>query len=176
VTSLLFRSRQLTGLAVFLVVFWFGHPATSSVLWSVPLLLAGLAMRVWAMSYIGPAARTGRFEADALVQSGPYRQFRLHSKALSGHPLYVGNFLLVLGGLVALSPHVLVSVAVLVGFLVEYYLFAKEEDRLLVRKFGAKPASPVPFQARNAIVEWRTLATIVLLVASALAKARFFRS
>ncbi len=174
-TAALFRSRQLTGLAVFLVVFWLGHPGASSVLWSVPLLLAGLALRVWAMGYIGPKARTGRFEAETLVQSGPYRYFKLSPKARSGHPLYAGNFLLVLGGLVAFSPHVLLSVAVLVGFLVEYYLFARQEDRLLVQQFGARPAPAIPFQARNAVVEWRTLAALAVLVGLALAKARCFR-
>jgi len=171
----LFQLRQLTGLVAYLIVFWLGHPSVGSVLWSLPLLLAGLALRVWAMGYIGPAARTGSFEAEALVQSGPYRQFKLRPKALSGHPLYAGNFLLVLGGLVALSPHLLVSLLVLSGFLVEYYLFAKQEDRMLVAKFGAKPAPAVVFQLRRAVVEWRTLAAVLLLVGLALLKARFFR-
>jgi len=127
------------------------------------------------MGYIGPAARSGRFEAEALVQSGPYRQFKLSPKARSGHPLYVGNSLLVFGGLVALSPHLLVSLAVLAGFLLEYFLFAKEEDRMLVAKFGAKPAPPVAFRLRRAAVEWRTLAAVLLLIGLAIARAAFFR-
>jgi len=62
--------------------------------------------------------------------TGPYRILR--------HPLYIGNFVLVVGMLVALRPALWLGCAVLVGFIVEYTLIVVAEEECL-SGFGGNP-------------------------------------
>jgi protein-S-isoprenylcysteine O-methyltransferase Ste14 len=152
--QLLFRWRALVGFAGFWVVFWFGDGGALTCLAGLPLLGAGLALRTWAMGYIGPLARGREFETGRYVGAGPYRWFRLSSRSPAGHPLYAGNFLLVLGILVALWPTVLLGLAVLALFVLEYQLVARSEERWLIARFGPHPDRTVGFSWRNARHEW----------------------
>lgn len=123
----LFRWRGVIGLAAFGVTFWLARPTFGSCFAGVPFLLAGLAVRFWASGYIGVEGRAREIGASRRVVSGPYRLLR--------HPLYVGNFLLVCGMLVALRPSTVVIVAVLVLFVVEYSLIVIAEERDLAAKW-----------------------------------------
>src|SRR2546425_12014871 len=75
----------------------FGHIPSGGALevaWHVAglcALLLGQGLRVWAAGYIGRSGRSKRLKAATLVTAGPYARVR--------NPLYVGNFLLCLGGL-----------------------------------------------------------------------------
>ena len=91
----------------------------------LPLLFAGLAIRFWASGYIGIAGRVREIDARQRLASGPYRLLR--------HPLYIGNFLLVAGMLVALRPAVWLAAVVLVGFTLEYGVIIAEEEADLAR-------------------------------------------
>ena len=64
-----------------------------------------------------PKAKT----AGRRIVSGPYRMLR--------HPLYIGNFLLVAGMLVALRPAGWLSAAVAAGFIAEYALIIVAEEK-----------------------------------------------
>jgi hypothetical protein len=119
----LFRWRGVIGLAAFGVLFWVARPTFGSCLAGLAFVLAGLAVRFWASGYIGIEGRAREIGASRRIVSGPYRLLR--------HPLYVGNFLLVTGMLVALRPGVVVSVAVLVLFVVEYSLIVVAEEAML---------------------------------------------
>jgi protein-S-isoprenylcysteine O-methyltransferase Ste14 len=65
---------------------WFSHPAMTSLLYGLPVSLAGLALRAWAAGHLAKNRQ--------LAMSGPYAFVR--------NPLYVGT-LLVAAGLVAAS-------------------------------------------------------------------------
>jgi protein-S-isoprenylcysteine O-methyltransferase Ste14 len=87
-----------------------------------------MALRVWAAGHLGRAGRAREVGAPALVTSGPYRFVR--------NPLYLGNFLLVLGSLVALGSRWWIDLAVLLLFSVEYSLIVRAEEKELSERFG----------------------------------------
>ena len=135
----LVRWRGVIGALAFGVVFWLARPTFASCLLGVPFLVAGLAVRFWASGYIGIEGRVreigGRREergrrreeggaTGSRIVSGPYRLLR--------HPLYIGNFLLVAGMLLALRPPLWLGAVVLAGFVLEYAMIVVEEERDLV--------------------------------------------
>jgi len=132
----LFRWRDVIGVLAFGVVFWLARPTFGSCFAGLPFLLAGLAIRFWASGYIGVEGRVreigGQREERGVrreeegtphrrIVTGPYRILR--------HPLYIGNFLLVVGMLVALRPAWWLMVVVLVGFIAEYGLIVAAEEK-----------------------------------------------
>ena len=166
---ILFHWRGLVGFIGFLIVFWWNRPTVGSCLLSVPIVLVGLGLRFWAMGYIGKAARGNEIGAEKLVQGGPYRLFKLRRSSATGHPLYAGNFLLVIGTLFALRPPFVLGVVILGLFLVEYSLIAWAEERFLAGSF-AEPTRD-GFSFRNAATEWQTLVVMVLIYAFGFLKA-----
>jgi len=119
----LFRWRAYLGVSAFVAVFALGCPTQGAWLSGLPLIGLGLGLRLWAMGHIGIAARSAEVGGDAVVQSGPYRLFR--------HPLYLGNFMLVIGTLLQFRPPVWLGVAVTGGCLVLYGLMARAEEKHL---------------------------------------------
>lgn len=170
----LFRWRGLIGTVGFLVVFWFGQATIRTCLVGLPLLLAGLGLRVWAMGYIGIDARAGEVGAEVYVGSGPYRWFRLGAGSAAGHPLYFGNFLLVLGMLACLRPPALLGAAVVALFLLEYLTIARAEERFLGRKFRGMTRRDVGFEWARARAEWRTGVAVAAGFGLALLRALLF--
>lgn len=177
----LFRWRGVIGVLAFGVVFWLARPTFGSCLLGVPFLILGLAVRFWASGYIGIEGRVreigGRREERGVrmedggpprrrIVTGPYRTLR--------HPLYIGNFLLVVGMLLALRPAPWSSVAVVVGFVAEYAFIVVAEERDLAdrrrqKAEGRAQKSEVPmadnggrdagresFSLHRAMCEWRT--------------------
>ena len=126
----LFRWRGVIGFVAFGVVFWLARPTFGSCLLGLPIILVGLATRFWASGYIGIEGRVQGIGARRRIVSGPYRLLR--------HPLYIGNFLLVLGMLVALRPAVWMGAVVMAGFIGEYMLIVAEEERDLSARRSQK--------------------------------------
>jgi protein-S-isoprenylcysteine O-methyltransferase Ste14 len=199
----LFRWRGVIGFVAFGAVFWLARPTFGSCLFGIPFLVAGLAVRFWASGYIGIAGRVreigGQREERGVrreeggtphrrIVTGPYRILR--------HPLYIGNFLLVAGMLVALRPAVWLGGAVLVGFVAEYALIIAAEEKDLacrriqnpesrvqnpeVRTNRQSPEStvhgPLSFLLSRALVEWRTWVVTGVAWGLAVAKALLVRS
>jgi hypothetical protein len=127
----LFRWRGAIGVLAFGVVFLLARPTFGSCLLGVPLLLVGLAVRFWASGYIGIEGRVREVGARQRIVSGPYRMLR--------HPLYIGNFVLVVGMLVALRPALWLCAVVVVGFVVEYAFIVAAEERYLASRRSEKP-------------------------------------
>jgi hypothetical protein len=117
----LFRWRGAIGFLAYVAVLWLARPTFASCLLSVPLLLAGLAVRFWASGYIGIEGRAREIGASRRIASGPYRLLR--------HPLYIGNSLLVCGMLVAMRPPLWLAVVALVGFVAEYTVIVVTEEK-----------------------------------------------
>jgi len=148
------------------VVSWLARPTFGSCLLGLPIILVGLATRFWASGYIGVEGRVREIGASRRLVAGPYRLLR--------HPLYIGNFLLVTGMLVALRPAVWLAVVVLAGFVLEYAMIAVAEERDLRQKWpsgpvvkwsseelreavsGRREAEGEGFSLSRAMCEWRT--------------------
>ncbi len=102
-----------------------GTPSATSVVQGSLLALVGLSLRLWAISWIGPAART-RDPAPpaARVVGGPYRV---------RHPLYLANVLAGTGLTIACRPSLTVLTVTLFGLVGFYALLAWREETDLRR-------------------------------------------
>ena len=83
-------------------------------------LLAGLAVRMWSILYIG-----GR-KSQQLITAGPY--------SLCRHPLYIGTFLLAIGAAVCFE-NVLLLAAIILLFIPLHLIVARLEDHHLELRF-----------------------------------------
>ena len=97
----------------------------------VLLALAGQAFRVLVIgfAYIRRGGKDGKVYADSLVQTG----FYAHSR----NPMYVGNYLILLG-FVLLYGSLWGYVFVLPFFTLVYYAIVKNEESYLQKTFGAE--------------------------------------
>jgi protein-S-isoprenylcysteine O-methyltransferase Ste14 len=138
----LFRARGWIGAAAAVLVLALGRPTGISLLFGLAPVLAGLAVRFWAMGYIGRPARSAEIGGPARVVSGPYRTLR--------HPLYIGNLLIAVGTLLACRVPGAVTAFVLAGFVAEYGLIALAEERGLRGAPEERPA----FALGRALADW----------------------
>jgi protein-S-isoprenylcysteine O-methyltransferase Ste14 len=93
------------------------------------MIVAGLAITVWARRHIGQfwSARVMLKEGHELIQSGPYARVR--------HPIYSGIFLAMLGTALFVGEwRALLGTAI---FFVGHWLKARREETLLATQFGA---------------------------------------
>jgi protein-S-isoprenylcysteine O-methyltransferase Ste14 len=90
-------------------------------------VVAGEAVRLWAVHHIGAISRTRSDRLGPLIDSGPFGHVR--------NPLYLGNILLWLG--LTLSAHLLwlaPIIAILLAF--EYHAIVRWEETLLAERLG----------------------------------------
>lgn len=146
VGKFLFRWREIIGATAFLAVYLFGNPSHRSCFRGLPFILAGLILRFWAMGYIGASARTRTIEIRKVVSNGPYRIFP--------HPLYAGNFMLVIGVLIVLNLDIRLALGVVAGFWGEYGLIARAEEQFLGEH--REVPKPVKFDWHRARCDWST--------------------
>jgi protein-S-isoprenylcysteine O-methyltransferase Ste14 len=125
----LYKHRGATAAPFALVLVWGARPEPVSALAGVVLILAGEALRLWAVIHIGPHSRGSSFRAPSLVRSGPY--------ALVRHPLYIGNALLC-AGLLLVSRAFVPWFPILFStfFVIQYALFIRSEERFLGKRWG----------------------------------------
>ncbi len=148
----LFRFRGLIGAVLFAVLAFFSRP--SHAVWPHALVLCGLAIRFWAAGYIGPAGRKKEFHAEYMILNGPYRMFK--------HPLYLANFLLVLGTLIMYNPPLWLWAGYVGLFFLIYVPIALAERQFL----RGKPGREARFRIANLRGEtwtWIVLAVIYLV-------------
>lgn len=95
----------------------------------VLLCAAGLALAIWARSILGRnwSGFVVIKEDHELIQSGPYKVVR--------HPLYTGLILALIGTDLALLPTERGAALVLV-WLIAFYIKARAEERILIQEFG----------------------------------------
>jgi len=89
-------------------------------------IITGIVLRLWAAGYIGPEARKREFHAEHRISNGPYRILR--------HPLYVGNFFLVLGVIMLYNPPQLLGFFYVFAFVGMYSVIAISEKHYLKGK------------------------------------------
>ena len=110
--------RQGIGLLLVAVCAYFAMPDAGTVAIGLGIAVAGQIFRIYAAGYI--------FKNKQLASTGPY--------ALVRHPLYLGNFLILIGFTIA-SANLYVAAGVLVFFLVWYPAAISYEDGKLERIF-----------------------------------------
>lgn len=112
-------ARQILGFVYVFVVAAVGQPVLPMAYAAIPLVLAGVAIRLWSSGHI--------MKNRELATDGPYAFVR--------HPLYTGNILLLIGFAIAASQ--LWAFLVLAIFIYLYYPPAIEyEDYKLEKLFG----------------------------------------
>jgi protein-S-isoprenylcysteine O-methyltransferase len=111
---------------------------------ALALMLAGSALRVWAMRTLGEFfSRTlVTFEDQAVVDRGPYRWLR--------HPGYLARLLVVLPGILVLSSNALYTAAASALYLEVYRRRTAAEEAMLLARFGEAYAA---YRART----WRLI-------------------
>lgn len=113
------RHRGKLHLVAFLGAVALATPRLPQVLWGLPVIALGILLRAWAAGYIAKDYR--------LCTEGPYAYCR--------HPMYLGNFI-VLVGLCICAGNVYLAAAALVTGSVVYYYAIRREENLLRQLFG----------------------------------------
>jgi len=111
--------RQVIGLLLVAVCAYFARPDTGTVSIGLGLAVLGQVFRIYAAGYI--------FKNKQLASTGPY--------ALVRHPLYLGNFLILIGFTIACA-NLYVAVVVVLFFLIWYPAAIAYEDSKLENIFG----------------------------------------
>jgi protein-S-isoprenylcysteine O-methyltransferase Ste14 len=156
----LFRIRSYTPLPLLLVVLFFAQTTRTTFLFGFPLVILGEALRLWGVAYAGEYTRARDVNIPELVTDGPYAFIR--------HPLYVGNFFLMMGFCVigwAWMPWMLLLAFVL--FWIQYYFIIHLEETHLSETFGEeyikyKAAVPMflPFKGKYKVLSESPQSTV----------------
>ena len=101
------------------IALWFSRPTVPSILWGLPLVAAGMALRWWAAGSVRKSRQ--------LAIGGPYAYLR--------NPLYAGSFLMLLG-FCAMLDHPVLWMVLPVGFAALYWGTVRKEEQELAHKFG----------------------------------------
>ncbi len=118
-TRLLARFRVGLGFAFGIVVFVLAKPTKTSIMFGLPIAVAGELIRVWAAGHLN--------KSREVTRSGPYR--------FVAHPLYLGSSLIGAGLAVGSGS---IAVAVIVAAYLALTLSAaiRSEEAFLREKFG----------------------------------------
>src|SRR5210317_1661837 len=111
--------RQVIGLLLVAVCAYFARPDSGTVSIGLALAALGQVFRIYAAGYI--------FKNKQLASTGPYSLVR--------HPLYLGNFIILIGFTIA-AANLYVAAGVVVFFLVWYPAAIAYEDSKLENIFG----------------------------------------
>jgi protein-S-isoprenylcysteine O-methyltransferase Ste14 len=115
------------------------RPALANTLLAAPIVALGVAMRVWARSYLLRGTNTRRVHARRLVEGGPYRRLR--------NPIYFGNIFAAAGLALAFAGPVAATFAFLLLFTV-YSGVVRSEEAVLRRTF------PERFERLSLVPRW----------------------
>jgi protein-S-isoprenylcysteine O-methyltransferase Ste14 len=136
-----FRGELLAGWGIAAAVL--AWPAKGC-LTSLPLLLGGIALRIWARRHIGPHSRGRNLSCPERSTEGPYRFMR--------HPLYVANLLVVASIALSLTGPTWQFLVVLSGPSILYAFLASAENR-----FVAASNAPVRSTIHDSVSgKWRS--------------------
>lgn len=123
VGRLLYRYRAVIAAPFFIVLFVFSRPHHSPCVLASLLILTGLLIRIWAAGYIGRWSRKNEFQAEFIITNGPYRLIK--------HPLYAGNFLIVVGVVLLFNAPLWLSMLLISLFIVEYSTIIYSETHFI---------------------------------------------
>jgi protein-S-isoprenylcysteine O-methyltransferase Ste14 len=110
--------RQVIGLLLVAVCAYFARPDSGTVSIGLALVVLGQVFRIYAAGYI--------FKNKQLASTGPYSLVR--------HPLYLGNFIILIGFTIA-SANLYVAAVVVLFFLIWYPAAISYEESKLENNF-----------------------------------------
>jgi protein-S-isoprenylcysteine O-methyltransferase Ste14 len=119
VTRLLARFRVAIGFLCGIAVLVLAAPTRSSILFGLPLAVAGELIRIWAAGHLN--------KSREVTMSGPYR--------FIAHPLYLGSTFIG-AGLAIGSGSVVVAIIVAVYLLITFTAAIRSEEAFLRQTFG----------------------------------------
>jgi protein-S-isoprenylcysteine O-methyltransferase Ste14 len=105
------------------------RPTLRDALAAAPLVALGIAMRVWARSYLLRGTNTRRVHARRFVVDGPYRRLR--------NPLYVGNMAIAAGLALAFAGPIAGAALLLLLFSL-YSIVVRSEESILRTTFAER--------------------------------------
>ncbi|MBV8820265.1 MAG: isoprenylcysteine carboxylmethyltransferase family protein [Acidobacteriaceae bacterium] len=108
------KLRVPCGFVLVLTFAWLSRPTPASLLWGVPVSIAGLALRAWAAGHLEKNTR--------LTWSGPYAFVR--------NPLYIGTLLVAAGLVIASRRWILAGIFAAVFLFVYLPVIELEEQHL----------------------------------------------
>lgn len=147
----LFRYRGAIAVPFFIFLVLLGQAPRYK---SIPyiFILCGETLRIWAAGYIGKTARAASFETKYRIANGPFKYLK--------HPLYMGNFLLVIGVVLLFNPPLPYAIFLIMFFVIEYSIIIVGEMHHL-RTTARKDRR---FSIRNAACEGSTLLVIIVII------------
>ncbi len=148
---LLFRYRTVIAVPFFILLVIFSRPGYINI---IPyfIIFTGSIIRFWAAGYIGKKARATNFSTGCRIVNAPYRYLK--------HPLYVGNFFLVLGVVLLFNPGIWFGVLVMVVFLFVYTLIIMSESNYL----KDLPETKAHFELVNCRGEISTIIVVIVVL------------
>ena len=120
-TRLFARFRVALGFLCGIAVLFLAHPTKQSIVFGLPVALAGEAIRVWAAGHLN--------KSREVTRSGPYR--------FVAHPLYLGSSLIG-AGLAIGSGSLAVFIIVALYLLLTLTAAIRSEEAFLRRTFGGE--------------------------------------
>ncbi len=145
-----YRQRSFIAVLFFSLLIFFGGPDEKAILPHL-FIISGLFMRLWATGYIGEISRGKEVTAEYRIVSGPFGFFR--------HPLYIGNFLLVLGVIFLYNPPFWFGMILVAMFLFEYLIIIYVEEKTL----KSLPTKNVRFSIKNLKGEFSTWGVMLII-------------
>lgn len=128
--ELFFKYRDYTPLPLILILLIIAEPTVTSATVGTLLMIAGELFRIYSVSFIGSISRTRSSNTgNNLIKEGPFGWMR--------NPLYVGNFVIVLGvsAFGGVGWLVLITAAACAA---QYFFIVNYEEATLMKKFGAE--------------------------------------
>jgi protein-S-isoprenylcysteine O-methyltransferase Ste14 len=148
---ILFKYRAFIAVPFFILLFIFSKPAPIKV---IPyfIIFIGLFIRIWAAGYIGQKARATGFTTGCRIMNAPYKYLK--------HPLYIGNFFLVLGIVILFNPATWFAVLLMILFLLIYTVIIISELHYL--KY--LPKIKAQFKLTNCKGEISTIVIVIIIL------------
>uniref|UniRef100_A0A7V3ZUP6 DUF1295 domain-containing protein n=1 Tax=candidate division WOR-3 bacterium TaxID=2052148 RepID=A0A7V3ZUP6_UNCW3 len=149
----LYYYRDIIGVIGFLILYIFSEINIKNFYRSLVIVFLGLIFRLLGYFYLGNIGYSLKFQSEFIVVNGIYRYFR--------HPIYLGNFFILLGFLLFLKVPVLFYFITILFFVIEYSLFVYQEE--VIFKENKKIKIIKSSSLKNCAGELKTLILILLV-------------
>ncbi|MCS7249744.1 MAG: phosphatidylethanolamine N-methyltransferase family protein [candidate division WOR-3 bacterium] len=152
--EILFFYRDITGVFAFFIVYLFSEISFNKLYLAIPFILLGLFLRIWGYFYLGDIGYSLKFRNKFLVVNGIYRYLK--------HPIYLGNFLILIGFLLFLKMPIIFLLGIIIFFLTKYSLFIYYEEKIAFNKTQNFKIIKVKPSFKNCLKELKTISLILL--------------